>query len=64
MIFETYTLDRFEDALAEFKRDYPAFDVEALDALRAEEYSRLDVQGHVYLDYTPVFSRWICVSIW
>jgi molybdenum cofactor sulfurtransferase len=52
MISEPYTLDRFEDALAEFKRDYPAFDVEALDALRAQEYSRLDVQGHVYLDYT------------
>jgi molybdenum cofactor sulfurtransferase len=52
MISEPHTLDRFEDALAEFKRDYPAFDVEALDALRAQEYSRLDAQGHVYLDYT------------
>jgi selenocysteine lyase/cysteine desulfurase len=25
---------------------------EALDALRSREYSRLDAQGHVYLDYT------------
>jgi molybdenum cofactor sulfurtransferase len=52
MISQPYTLDRFEDALAEFKRDHPSFDVEALDALRAQEYSRLDAQGHVYLDYT------------
>jgi molybdenum cofactor sulfurtransferase len=52
MIPKPYTLDRFEDALAQFERDYPAFDVEALDALRAKEYSRLDAQGQVYLDYT------------
>ena len=49
---KTYTLARYADALAAFQRDYPAFDVEALDALRAHEYSRLDDQGHVYLDYT------------
>jgi molybdenum cofactor sulfurtransferase len=39
-------------ALDTFKRDYPCFDLEALAALRAREYSRLDAHGHVYLDYT------------
>jgi selenocysteine lyase/cysteine desulfurase len=51
-ISREYTLDQFEDALAEFIRDYPAFNVPALDALRAKEYSRLDDQDQVYLDYT------------
>jgi selenocysteine lyase/cysteine desulfurase len=36
-----------------FRRSYPAFDATRhLDALRATEYSRLDAQGHIYLDYT------------
>lgn len=42
----------FEDALAEFEQQYPEFDIEGLESLRATEYSRLDKQGHVYLDYT------------
>jgi molybdenum cofactor sulfurtransferase len=46
------SLTDFDRALAEFKRDYPSFDVDALDRLRAVEYSRLDKLGHVYLDYT------------
>jgi selenocysteine lyase/cysteine desulfurase len=43
---------RYQEALAAFERDYPAFDVAGLERLRATEYSRLDAQGHVYLDYT------------
>jgi molybdenum cofactor sulfurtransferase len=36
-----------------FRQAYPAFDsTRKLDTLRATEYSRLDRQGHVYLDYT------------
>lgn len=36
-----------------FLRDYPSYaDTSALDDLRAREFSRLDAQGHVYLDYT------------
>jgi selenocysteine lyase/cysteine desulfurase len=47
-----HSLTDFDSALAEFKRDYPSFDVDALDRLRAVEYRRLDQLGHVYLDYT------------
>jgi selenocysteine lyase/cysteine desulfurase len=43
---------RYQEALAAFERDYPQFDRAALERLRAEEYARLDAQGHVYLDYT------------
>jgi len=40
-------------ALDEFLRGHPAYrDTAELDRLRAEEYGRLDVDGHVYLDYT------------
>ena len=36
-----------------FLEAYPDFaSTSRLDALRASEYSRLDAQGHVYLDYT------------
>jgi molybdenum cofactor sulfurtransferase len=36
-----------------FRDAYPAYDsTDQLDELRASEYSRLDRQGHVYLDYT------------
>ncbi len=36
-----------------FRRTYPAFDSTlTLDDLRAAEFSRLDEQNHVYLDYT------------
>jgi molybdenum cofactor sulfurtransferase len=42
----------YPTAFAAFQRDYPAFDHEGLAALRAAEYSRLDDQQHIYLDYT------------
>ena len=36
-----------------FIREYPAYETTGLvDALRASEYSRLDAEQHVYLDYT------------
>lgn len=36
-----------------FQKQYPQYShTSALDALRLREYSRLDQQGHVYLDYT------------
>ncbi|HSK87288.1 MAG TPA: aminotransferase class V-fold PLP-dependent enzyme [Anaerolineales bacterium] len=42
-----------EPAFQAFRRTYPAFDsTQKLDELRLSEYSRLDQQGHVYLDYT------------
>jgi selenocysteine lyase/cysteine desulfurase len=41
------------DALAAFRRAYPAFDTTSrLDELRATEYARLDEHDQVYLDYT------------
>lgn len=47
------TSDSMEDALADFRRNYPAYQTtRKLDALRAGEYRRLDDLGHVYLDYT------------
>ncbi len=40
-------------AYNDFLTAYPDFKgTQKIDALRAEEYSRLDEQGHVYLDYT------------
>jgi len=40
-------------ALNDFERRYPAYAGTAvLDDMRARDYSRLDVAGHVYLDYT------------
>jgi selenocysteine lyase/cysteine desulfurase len=42
-----------ESARLEFLRDFPSFaGTTSLDELRARGYSRLDEQGHVYLDYT------------
>ena len=42
-----------ERAYAEFLEKYPEYPSTAvLDALRQSDYSRLDAQGHVYLDYT------------
>ena len=36
-----------------FQQAYPTFDTTSvLDDLRATEYTRLDEQGHIYLDYT------------
>jgi selenocysteine lyase/cysteine desulfurase len=41
------------DASERFLDDFPEYrSTEALDALRAAEYARLDEGGHVYLDYT------------
>jgi len=37
---------------ARFKADNPGYDAPRIDRLRAEDYSRLDQAGHVYLDYT------------
>ncbi len=45
-------LQPLDDELAAFKRDYPQFDVDAVAALRATAYERLDRLGHVYFDYT------------
>ena len=40
-------------ALSDFERRYPAYAGTAvLDDMRARDYGRLDVAGHVYLDYT------------
>ena len=42
-----------EEALAAFRRDYPAFEgTSVLDDLRVRDYARLDAGGHIYLDYT------------
>jgi molybdenum cofactor sulfurtransferase len=42
-----------EAAFEAFRKAYPDYDSTAiLDELRLSEYSRLDRQGHVYLDYT------------
>ncbi len=46
-------LETMEVACAAFRQAYPAFDsTRKLDELRATEYARLDLHGHVYLDYT------------
>ncbi len=42
-----------ERELALFIEEQPSYaQTEAIDDLRAKEYTRLDAQGHVYLDYT------------
>ncbi len=46
-------LDDLDAAFIAFRQAYPAFDLTLkLDELRRSDYSRLDQQGHVYLDYT------------
>jgi selenocysteine lyase/cysteine desulfurase len=46
-------LSPYDAAFEAFRQAYPAFDsTRKLDDLRASEYSRLDRQGHTYLDYT------------
>ena len=43
----------FETAVAAFQKAYPEFQsTPLLDELRASDYSRLDAQGQIYLDYT------------
>lgn len=44
--------DDLHAAREAFCRAYPQFDLEAQAALRAREYSRLDAEQHIYLDYT------------
>jgi len=39
-------------ALADFLSDYPEYDHDVIEQLRADEYHRIDQQGHAYLDYT------------
>ncbi len=42
-----------EEAYAAFRGRYPEYErTRAVDELRSREFSRLDEQGHVYLDYT------------
>jgi molybdenum cofactor sulfurtransferase len=44
---------KIDQTYADFLQDYPAYlNTLHLDQIRAEEYSRLDGQGHIYLDYT------------
>lgn len=48
-----YAPHDYNSALQDFLKRYPACAATAhLDALRADDYSRLDRLGHVYLDYT------------
>ncbi len=48
-----YSSDRMNEAFADFRRRYPAFDsTRHLDDLRASDYARIDRQNQVYLDYT------------
>jgi molybdenum cofactor sulfurtransferase len=52
-VTRTPELDSLENAFAAFIRDFPEYrQTETLDALRANEFSRLDEQEHIYLDYT------------
>ena len=48
-----YELNRMADGLGAFVRRYPAFSqTQLLDKWRETEYSRLDANGQIYLDYT------------
>jgi len=45
--------DEFEGSYRAFLNDYPQFEgTSAVDDIRMQEFSRLDADGHVYLDYT------------
>ena len=49
----TLTSSRLQETFETFLDDYPAYaGTRILDDLRARDFSRLDEQGHVYLDYT------------
>src|SRR5215510_5668359 len=49
----TLKLNRMDLAFTVFRSHYPAYDTtRKLDDLRATEYTRLDREQHVYLDYT------------
>jgi selenocysteine lyase/cysteine desulfurase len=48
-----FGLSPMESDYEAFRQAYPAYEsTRKLDVLRATEYTRLDRQGHVYLDYT------------
>ncbi len=48
-----YCPEVMAEALSAFERAYPLYaETHSLDELRAQEYSRLERIGHVYLDYT------------
>ncbi|MFQ5794833.1 MAG: aminotransferase class V-fold PLP-dependent enzyme [Candidatus Bipolaricaulia bacterium] len=50
---DEFSTESMDAALAGFLHAYPAFETtQQIDTLRANEYSRLDEQGHIYLDYT------------
>ncbi|HSG27454.1 MAG TPA: aminotransferase class V-fold PLP-dependent enzyme, partial [Candidatus Krumholzibacterium sp.] len=45
--------DEIASSQQEFEKEYPGYaSTRVLDDLRASDYSRLDEQGHIYLDYT------------
>lgn len=48
-----YELDKMADVFAAFVESYPSFNrTQLLDEWRETEYSRLDANGQIYLDYT------------
>ncbi len=47
-----FTSANRDAAYASFLAQYPTFDADRLDSLRAQEYRRLDTQDQIYLDYT------------
>ena len=48
-----YELDQMADVFAAFVKSYPSFNrTQLLDEWRKTEYSRLDANGQIYLDYT------------
>jgi selenocysteine lyase/cysteine desulfurase len=50
---ERYAPEHYARELAAFEQAFPEYAAtEPLDDLRAQEYSRLDRLGHIYLDYT------------
>ncbi len=48
-----YELDQMADGFVAFVESYPSFNrTKLLDEWREAEYSRLDANGQIYLDYT------------
>lgn len=48
----TRDTQHYQSSEKAFVAQYPDMDMDALTALRQQEYSRLDDLGHIYLDYT------------
>ena len=47
------SLEKYEEAHTQFLQNFPSYsNTQPLDELRQTEYSRLDRQGQIYLDYT------------